>query len=193
MNRIPALILLALPLLAAGCESPGSFPSLAKRPAERMAGTGEMVESGAQFCPAGRISGTADPVEVVEAPPPPLPPSASLQASVDQLLGQAARAHSDFEASRAAAERAVSAARGAARASEGWVSGQVALAGLESRRSGAVTALTELDLLYAEERIANPEGVTPSAELLGKAREQVMALVEAENAVLARLGNILGS
>lgn len=193
MNRMSALILLALPLCAAGCESPGSFPSLAKRPAERITGTGETGEEVAQMCPVGRITGTAEPVETVQAPPPPLPPSAGLQANVEQLLGQAARAHGDFQATRAAAERAVTASRGAARASEGWVSGQVALANLETTRSGAVTALADLDVLYAEERIAHPESITPSAELLGKAREQVMAMVDEENAVLARLGGMLGS
>jgi hypothetical protein len=174
MNRQSALLLVALPLCLEACASSGSYPSLSRRDAERTSSTAE---------PAAPSSGLS------EAPP----PSADLQSNVERLLGQARIAHGEFEANREAAQRAISAARGSAKASESWVAGQVAFASLEAARSGAITALADLDQHYAEERIARPEAVSPSATLLGSARDQIKGWVEEENGVLVGLAQQLGT
>lgn len=171
MNRLSALLILALPLCLEACASSGDYPALGRREVEREAG------------PAAPSSGVA------QAPP----ASADLQARVDRLVGQARSGHADFAARREAAGRSVAAAGGAARASDGWVTAQVALASLEAARSGAVTALADIDRLYADERIAVPHAVSPSASLLGAARGQVKAWIDEENDVIASLTRRLGS
>jgi len=172
MKRQSALLLLALPVCLEACASTGSYPSLAKREAERVTGTEE------QAAPA--------------APEPETPPSAALEANVEQLLDQATSAHGEFEKGRESTQRTVSAAKGSAVASEKWVAAEVALATLESARSGAITALSEIDQLYADERVAKPRTVTPSAKLLGSAREQVRALVQEENDTLGEIASQMG-
>jgi len=175
MNRLSALLLVVLPLCLEACASSGSYPSLSRRDAERTSSTAEPA--------AAPSSG------LTEAPP----PSADLQSNVEQLLGQARIAHGEFQANREGTQRAISAAKGSAAASESWVAGQVAFASLEAARSGAITALSDLGQLYAEERIAMPETVSPSAAVLGSAREQIKALVEEENGVLVGLAQQLGT
>lgn len=168
MNRLSALLLLALPLGLVACASPSDYPSLSKRGYERVTGTAQAATPGSQ--PA-------------EAPPAP----ATLQTKVEQLLELAKSAHGAFTAKREGIQRAVQAGSGAARASEGWVSAQVALAELEAARSDAVISLAEIDGLYADERVARPEAISPSAALLGSAREQVKAWVDEENGVIEQL------
>ncbi|MDG2004003.1 MAG: hypothetical protein P8J20_11790 [Novosphingobium sp.] len=173
MNRPSALLLIVLPLCLEACASSGAYPSLSRRDSER-------------------VTGTAQPATPSAPQPIAAPPSASLQGNVDQLLGKARAAHGEFQVTRAATQRAVSRGRGAARASESWVGAQVALAELEASRADALTALAEIDQLYAEELIARPESVSPSAALLGAARAQLRTLVEEENSVLDGLANQFG-
>ena len=173
MKPRPALLLLALPLCLEACASDGRYPSLARRDAERVEGTAP---------PAA-----PDP-DLPEAPAPP----ALLQADVDQLVRQASDAHDEFESQREGARTAISAASGSAVASENWVAGEVALASLEAARANAITALSEIDQRYAAERIAQPEPISPSAELLAAAGEKIRAWVETENAVLAELRDLMG-
>lgn len=154
----------ALAILLTGCAADTTnYPSLARRPAERVTGTAE--------------ADAAQP-----APGLPALPSPELSARLAQLTGEAEAAHRDFVAKRDRATELVAAARGAAVASESWSVASIALAELEAARSRAMIALADLDSLYAAEGVAGG----PSAAV-GAARDQVIALVGQEDAVLAEL------
>lgn len=175
MNRASALLsALALPLCLAACAgSARNYPSLALRDAER-------------------ITGTAEPAEAEATPAPAPPASAGLKGQIAGLVDSARQAHDEFLASQEGTEQAISAASGAASASESWTQAQVALAGLESARSNAVISLTELDQLYAVERVASPDAPTPSALAIAAARDEVSGWVEAESTVIADLRSRIG-
>ena len=147
--------------LVAGCATPGDYPSLAQRPAERVQGT---------FTPDN-----AD----AEAPPPILP-SADLVTRLADLERQARAAHREFVEAAPAAERL--AARAGPTASDSWAAAQVALADLDSIRSRVAIALADLDSLWVDATIeAGPR------EAIGSVRSTVENLVAEEDAVLARL------
>lgn len=150
-------------LALSACSGATGYPSLAKRPAERISGTAQ----------------PATPPPVVTAPPPLSP---EMQARLAQLVERARAAHTAFSGGKAKADRLSSAARGAAVSSEAWVVATVALAELESRRSEAMISLAELDSLYAREKVDGGDGVAIAA-----ARDQVTAWVADEDAVLAEL------
>lgn len=150
-------------LLLSACGSAAGYPSLAKRPSER-------------------ISGTAQPSAPAPTPPAPAPLSPEMEARLAQLVDRARAAHSAFTSGKAKADRLTGAARGAAVSSEAWVVATVALAELESRRSEAMISLAELDSLYAREKVDGGDGVSIAA-----ARDQVTAWVADEDAVLAEL------
>jgi len=169
---IRAIVSKAFPLVAAvllqACAASTEFPSLAVRNVERVAGSGT---------PA---AGSADVV-------PTLPPaSADLTTRLAGLLDVARKSHANFQAKQPATERAVSAA-GPSRG-DAWTSAEVALSDLQTSRSGALTALADLDQLYVDERAAHPEQVSPTATTIGTTRDQVDAWVSAETAVISRLG-----
>ncbi len=166
----PSGLLLLAPLLALSACATGQYPSLARRDAERITRSAEVAPP---------------PAEPAPAPP---PPGAGFTTRIAQLVAQAQGAHGRFAARRAATERAIGAAGGAAVASESWSVATVALSGLESARSEAMLALAQLDELYATEAVAGTEaGDMRKAEAAGAAREQVTALIAEEDAVLARL------
>lgn len=170
----PRLIPLLLPILAAACSSPGSYPSLEQRPVER-------------------ISGSAKPVA---GPPaassPALPPaSANLATRLDSLVASARDADQQFQANRPAAERAVAAAGNVA--SDSWSTASVALARLESSRSQAMIALAELDTLYVDARTSAPAEDPSSAKNIAAARDQVNDWVAAQDRVLNDLNARLRS
>ena len=170
--RRPALPLAcpALAILLAGCAADTTnYPSLARRPAER-------------------ITGSAEPVAADTPPPAPALPSPEVSARLAQLVAEAESAHRDFVAKRGRADELVAAARGAPVASESWAVASIALAELEAARSRAMIALADLDSLYASARV----GGGP-AEAIGAARQQVIALVGQEDAVLAQLRGALRS
>ena len=165
MNRAPfaAIIALALGGLTGGCAGDSSrYPSLAIRDAERVVGTAQPVEP-----------------EEVRAPE---TPSRDLVARLEQLKGEADRAHKAFMAAAPAAERQASAASGAAVASDAWSSAQVAIANLEANRSRLLIALAELDSLHVT---AELEGGARST--IGDARDQVDQMAGIENEIIARL------
>lgn len=175
MTRATARPLVAfLPFAMAACATADEYPSLAQRDFERN---------------AGRVCGTATPVDPAPEPEPaPLPPaSADLLARLEGLVSAAREADRRFASQRDDAERAVSRASGAAAASDPWAAAQVALAALETSRSAAIAALADLDTLYADARDAAPTEVSPSAEAIGRARSQVSELVAQENDVIAGL------
>ena len=162
---MPALRLLppaiALPVLLAGCAAPtGEFPSLAIRDAER-------------------VSGTMEPPAPPPAPPPPVLADAG---GVDALLAAARAAHADFTAALPAARTRVSAGAGAAPGSDNWAAAQIALAELQSGRSRVSVPMADLDRMYVA---ALSEGLVPGA--IGTAREEVDALLAAEDAAISAL------
>jgi hypothetical protein len=163
----PAL-LLALTLLASACSTTeGEFPSLARRPAERVSGTAEPA-------PAPPIPTVAEPV----AP--------DLAARLARIEASARSGHAKFLSREPRARSTVGAARGAVVASESWSVATVAVAELEAARSEVMIALADLDSLYAAERVAGSDGVA-----VGLVRDRVVALVVQEDRVLAELGGRL--
>jgi hypothetical protein len=161
----PPILCALVTLLVTGCTADTTnYPSLAKRPAERIYGSADVVP--------------ADPAQ----PQPPAPPSPELVARLAQLTAEAEAAHRAFLAQRDETARRVAAAQGTAVASENWSVAAIALAELEAARSRAMISLAELDALYAAERIAGGE-----AGAIAAARDQVIALVRQEDAVLADL------
>lgn len=163
-------------LLLAGCAADYSaYPSLARRPAERVGSAAE------------RVSGTAEVVAAIPAPPPPAP-SPDMIARLGQLSDQAQAAHSEFSKRRSEAQRLVSAAGGASVGGEGWAQASVALAGLETARSQAMIALADLDALYAAESVAGSD-----VTAIGATRDRVIAWVGEEDQVLAQLRGRIAS
>lgn len=153
-------------LLGACTKDQTSFPSLARRPAERIT--------------------TSPP-----APPPPPPPAApdpALLERIEVLIGSARSADARFRAGEARARSAVSAAAGAAIASEAWSLATIALSELEASRSQAMIALAEIDTLYARAVIDGTD-----SQALEKARATVLELVGEEDKVLAELSSRIAS
>ncbi len=164
---IRALSLLALlATILGGCASTDTrYPSLAVRDVERAEG---------EF-------------EPVETPPISVPPvetglTGALEPRLAALVAQTQEAHRDFTAAVPTTTRLASAASGSAIGSDAWASAQVALADLDSARSQAAIALGDLDILFIA---ASVEGAERTA--IVAARDQVIALVAEEDAVLERL------
>lgn len=158
-------------LMLSGCAADRNiYPSLARRDAERITGTAEVVP--------------AEP-----APPtPPSPPSPDLTSRLAALSAQANSAHQRFIARESDARRLSATAQGSAVASEPWSVAAVALADLESARSDAMIALADLDALYTAERITGGE-----TGAIAAARDEVTALVGTEDRILAELYGRLSS
>jgi len=159
-------------LLLAGCAGTGGgYPSLAVRDAERP-------------------SGSATPAEPAP-PPPPAPLATDSGQRIAQAVEQARKAHASFVAGTPAATRAVSAARGSSAPADSRISAQFALAGLQGLRSQAVIAQADLDLMFAQERLAEPDRITPTAQALVEARGRVDAWVSQQDETIARLAGQL--
>lgn len=161
--RIHALSPLVLLLPLTACATPASedYPSLAIRDAERV---------------TGQLDAPAAPPYVPPATP------AEVLDRLDQLVSLATVAHDMFLAEADRTRRMVSTANGAAVASDRWADAQVALAELESARSLAMVALADLDRLYVDASVEAEETARIAA-----AREDVIAMVEAENTVIDSL------
>ncbi|MET1755363.1 hypothetical protein ABVV53_07810 [Novosphingobium sp. RD2P27] len=170
-RSIPALVSLPLSLgavlLISACAGSRAYPSLAVRDIERVEGS------------ASAASGS------IEAPPALPAPTADLTTRLAGLVDIASEAHEKFKSRQPVAERAISGVGGAI--SDSWTNAQVALSSLQAARSGVLTSLGELDQLYADARIANPEQVSPTAAAIEAARSQVESWVSSENAVIERL------
>ena len=161
-------VALSATLLLSACGDNQGYPSLARRPAER-------------------ITGTAQPATPAPAAQP-APPNLAQQSRLAQLVERARNAHAGFMGSRGKADKLSAAARGASVSSEAWIVASVALAELESRRSEAMVSLAEIDSLYARARVDGDDGVAIAA-----ARDQITAWVADEDAVLAELRGRLKS
>ncbi len=168
---IPPLLAAAIALTLGGCAADTvNYPSLARRPAERISGTSPVVP--------------VNPAPIAS----PAPPSAELAARLAQLVDAARAADAQFRAREAKARQLTNSASGAAVASESWSVATIALADLESARSSAMIALADLDALYAATRVSGGE-----AAAIGAARDQVIRLVGGEDTVLAGLRDRLPS
>ncbi len=167
MLRPTAPLLLAAATLALGaCASDKQgYPSLARRPIERLS--------------------AAPPAAAPITTPPPAPAAAvlgELDLAVAQARGADARFRQQIERTRAL----VGAARNAPVASEAWSVATVAVSDLESTRSDAMIALADVDSAYAHSRIAGEDTTAIAA-----ARDQILAFVSGEDAVLADLRTAL--
>lgn len=156
-----ALAVLAIAPLAA-CATSDDYPSLARRPIERVSGSAE----------------AAPPM----AEPAPAPISPEVSGRLAALVAKAQTSDAKFSAREAEARRRVGAARGAAVGSEAWSVAMVAVAALESARSDTMIALADLDAIYAADMVDAGAAAASSA-----ARDQVIALVARQDAILAGL------
>jgi hypothetical protein len=168
------VFLCLLPLALSACASTSNYPSLARRPAERITGTADVVT----LAPAPSIRYPAA--------------SANLTTRLAQLVDQARTAHQRFAERRGNAERLIAAASGSAVASESWSVASIALADLETARSDTMIALASLDEIYTAEAVqATDNGADVNAAMT--AHSQVEALVAEEDVVLSALRGRLRS
>lgn len=167
MARISITLLIAASSLTLGaCANDlAEYPSLARRPAER-------------------VSGQISPVVPSNEPGP--APAAGVLGRLDSLVAQAREADARFRTREGQARNLVSAASGAALGSESWAVASVALSQLESARSDAMLALAELDELYAAARIGAED-----ARAIAAARDTVMAMVTEQDRIIGDLGSQL--
>ena len=170
MRRIQTACLLGLSalMLAACTKDEGAFPSLARRPAERL------------NTPVPAVTPGSEPTQAA--------PDPALLERIAALEANARAAHQRFIARSGAARTLVAAAAAAPVASETWSVATIALSELEAARSEAMIALADLDALYAK---AVVDGTDSAA--LTKARDAVVALVGAEDSVLTELQGRLAS
>jgi hypothetical protein len=167
MNRAaPALL---LPLLLAACAgSQGEYPSLERRPMERITAT---------YSPAA------------PATPEPLPaPPAAVTDQLGGLVAKARSADTKFREKEGRARSLVNAAAGTSIGTDSWSTATVAVSELEAARGEAMVALTDLDLLFTEAVLAGQD-----ASAIGQARDTVTGLIGYEDQVLGELRSKLGS
>lgn len=157
----PLLVCAALALNACATDE-GTYPSLAKRPGERITAT---------WPPAPPPP---------EAPPAPLDPAALNR--LDRLLAQVRSADARFHAKVGRARSVVANAGRAPMGSEAWSVATVAVAELEAARAEAMVAMSQLDSLYVT---ARTEGRDVSQ--IDTARNQALAIIAAEDRVLDSL------
>lgn len=162
----------ALPVLLAGCSTADGYPSLDVRPAE--------------------VALRARPAPSASEAPPQLPsPGTDLTTRLKSLLALAQSADATFEQKLPAARKTIAAAGPAA--SDSWSRAQVSLSELQSSRSSAMSALAELDELYVAARDEAPTDLSPKAQAIATTRDQVSAIITAQDKVLAQLGAGLGA
>ena len=162
------LMLTAILMLGACATSKGEYPSLARRPAERLTATFDAP-------PAS---------EVVVLPAPP----AAVTGQLGGLVGAARAADAKFRAREPRARSTVNAAGSARMGTESWGTATIAVAELEAARAQAMLALADLDLLYNDTRV---RGEDPGA--IGAARDTVTGLIARQDQVLGELRSRLGS
>ena len=160
LSTIPILAMAALSLGACASDA-HEYPSLGRRPAERVTGT--------------------LPVEapVTQAPAPTDPATLG---TLDSLLAKARKGHDLFQSKEARTRSLVSAASGAPVASESWSVATVALSDLSSARSDLMVAMADLDALYARAVVDGK----PAGDIAG-ARNTAQGLLDAENKAIDEL------
>jgi hypothetical protein len=161
MKRLLACLIPAL-LLSACAATPGEYPSLARRPAER-------------------VSGLAVPVPPAPAASPaPLDPAVA--GRLDSLLARVRAADAKFWEREKQVRPKIAAASGSAKASEAWSVAMIALADLDAARSEAMVALADIDAIYAAARIEGEAATEAKA-----ARDAAAMRVERQDSVIAEL------
>ena len=166
---LPALVLIVLAL--PGCASNRSrFPSLERRPAERLYGTLQPLT--APGASAGEAAPSAD---------------AGIAARLTTLRGRANEAQRGFAAQQPAAERLAAAARGAARGSEAWSVAQIALGGLNSARSTAMIVMADLDRMLIDASEAALAGNGADLALVKAAHGAVSRMIDDQDKTIAAI------
>lgn len=166
--RASACSLALSTLLLAGCAGDRTrFPSLAKRPAERVFGTMTPV---AQAQDAGQA--------------PAAPASATVVARTGELTQRAAKAHQTFESQRVEAARLSASARGSAAGTESWSVAQIAMAKLDSARSEVMVAGSDLDRMLVDASVAGSDSDRAAIEA---AQREVSGILADEDRVIADL------
>src|SRR3546814_17014007 len=90
-----------------------------------------------------------------------------------------------FDANVSGAQQKAAEAAGSAVSSEAWVAAQLAISTLESDRYDSVSALASLDTLYIRRLNAVAGGeVQGGSNVIAKARADVLAMVDRQNAIL---------
>lgn len=159
---VSAVLLICSACALSACASDAaSYPSLARRPAERVTGSAPVV------------------VPSPEAPP---PASAATLGKLDSLLAEARAADRTFRDKQAAARSLIGAAAGSAMGSEAWSVASVALSELESARSQTALPMAELDALYVRAVVDGQ-----SAGEIAAARNTVQGLLSEESTVIDAL------
>lgn len=193
-NRSTILTATGLAMMLTACSgtAEGGYPSLARRPAERVAGAplppcAQGPAADCADCAPGRTSGSALPVAAATEPAAPAISDPATQSRLASLVAQARGAHERFRAKQPGTERALSAAAGGPVASDAWSTAAIALADLESARNDTSAALSALDSLFVEDSLAHPATPGPDSAAIADARATAAELVALEDAVLARL------
>ena len=169
LSRPFAFLLLGTALMLGACTtSSHEYPSLARRPAERLTATFDAPPA---------------PVVVVLPAPP-----ASVIGQLGGLINAAQAADTKFRTREARARSTVIAAGSAKIGSESWGTATIAVAELESARAEAMLALADLDRLYNDTRV---RGEDPGQ--IGAARDTVTGLISRQDQVLDELRSRLGS
>ncbi|WP_309621883.1 hypothetical protein [Novosphingobium sp.] len=159
----PAAILICALSLGACAQDTSEFPSLAKRPAERVTAT-----YGTPPAPAVQV---------------PLPqPSAQVLGAVDSLVAKAQQADARFRRGEATARRLVGQSGRARVGSEPWAVATMAVSELEAARGQAMVPLAELDRMFAE-AMTRGEDVTRVAD----ARDRVIGIIARQDQTLIGL------
>lgn len=163
LRRITPLLPACAALVLGACTtSEGTYPSLAKRPDERISAT---------WPPAPPAP---------EAAPAPLDPAAANR--LDGLLAQVRSADARFHAKEGRARSLVDAAGLAPMGSEAWSIATVAISELEAARSQAMVAMSELDSLNVSARTEGRD-VTQ----IDTARHQALAIIAQQDRMLDSL------
>lgn len=164
-----AAILFSALALSACAQDNGAFPSLAKRPAERLTA----------------VYGVPQPATSPIALP---QPAAGVLSEVDSLVGKALQADARFRRGEPAAQQLVGQAGRARIGSEPWAIATMAVSELEAARSQAMVPLAELDRMFTE-AMTRGEDVTRIAA----ARDRVIAIIARQDSVLGALQRRLGN
>lgn len=156
MTRSLALMLF---LLTAGCvETPGAYPSLAKRP----------IESRSEAPPKATT-------------PEPAKPDPALDARIRDLTAQLTQADSGFTPTIEQVERAAAAPGSRTVGSNAWLNAQTSLADLEARQNDSLSILTEFERMVTDRGVA---GEVPYPAL-DSARAKAQAQVDAQSGRVA--------
>jgi hypothetical protein len=167
--RGTSFCLVALVVGLGACANGPQYPSLARRPAER-------VDTGTPSAPP--------------APPTPAPLSGEVTAKLAALQETARVAHARFAGRRSAAERA--AAGAGPLGSDSWAAASVALAGLEEAHDQQSQALATIDQMQVDQQVADAGIESADTTAITAARIAIATDADADGAVVTRLRARLG-